>query len=131
MPQPKHRNPAARTPRQPPVRKAAATTPAPSGPQRPLSAAQKRYLRGFTHALKPVIQVGQKGITPALLEELAGALAHHELIKVKLADDDRAARAAAIESIRNEAGAELVQAIGKTAAFYRCNPDRAAYTLPR
>jgi len=100
-------------------------------PQKPLSASQKRYLRGFAHDLKPVILVGQKGITPALLQELEVALAHHELIKVKLAGDDRESRSEAIEQIRAESGADLVQSIGRPACFYRRNPKRAQYDLPK
>jgi RNA-binding protein len=98
---------------------------------RPLTAAQKRHLRGFAHDLKPVILVGQKGVTAALLAELDGALDHHELVKVKLADDDRESRAAAIERIREHSGAELVQTIGKTASFFKRNPDRNQYPLPK
>jgi len=98
---------------------------------RPLTASQKRHLRGFTHDLKPVILVGQKGVTAALLAELDGALDHHELVKVKLADDDRESRAASIERIREHSGAELVQTIGKTASFFKRNPDRNQYPLPK
>ncbi len=97
----------------------------------PLSASQKRYLRSFAHDLKPVILVGQKGITDALLAEFSSALAHHELLKVKLAGDDRDERAQAIETMAKHAGAELVQAIGKTACFYRRNPERDQFSLPR
>ena len=97
----------------------------------PLSSSQKRYLRGFAHDLKPVILVGQKGITQALLAEFDGALNHHELVKVKLADDDRESRAASIEAIRAHSGAELVQTIGKVACFYKRNPDRNQYPLPK
>lgn len=97
----------------------------------PLTPSQKRYLRGLAHDLKPVILVGQKGVTPALLGELEGALAFHELIKVKLADDDRESRAESVEQIRAHSGAEVVQTIGKVACFYRRNPDRAQFTLPR
>ena len=96
-----------------------------------LSASQKRYLRGIAHALKPVVQVGQKGVTPALLEELRGALEHHELVKVRFADGDRESRARAIAQVGGQSGAELVQTIGKTACFYRRNPDRAQFTLPK
>lgn len=98
---------------------------------RPLTASQKRYLRGLAHDLKPVILVGQKGITPALLAEFDLALAHHELVKVKLADDERDSRDASIEAIRAHSGAELVQTIGKVACFYKRNPDKAAFTLPK
>lgn len=97
----------------------------------PLPASQKRHLRGFAHDLKPVILVGQKGITPALLAEFDGALAHHELVKVRLADDERESRAASIEAIRAHSGAELVQTIGKTACFYKRNPERSQYALPK
>ena len=100
-------------------------------PFMPLSASQKRYLRGFAHDLKPVILVGQKGVTAALLAELDGALDHHELVKVKLADDDRESRAASIERIREHSGAELVQTIGKTASFFKRNPDRNQFPLPK
>jgi len=103
----------------------------PTRRQAALSPAQKRYLRGFTHALKPVVMIGQKGVTAAVIAELDGALEHHELVKVKLADDDRDARAEAIGHIRTASGADLVQTIGKVACFYRRNPDRAGYTLPR
>lgn len=97
----------------------------------PLTTSQKRYLRGFAHDLKPVILVGQKGVTPALLAEFDGALAHHELVKVRLADDERESRAASIEAIRMHSGAELVQTIGKTACFYQRNPERSQYALPK
>jgi len=96
-----------------------------------LSASQKRYLRGFAHDLKPVILVGQKGITPALLAELDGALAHHELVKVKLGGDDRDERAQSIDTILGHSGADLVQAIGKTATFFRRNPKQSQFTLPK
>jgi RNA-binding protein len=100
-------------------------------PFMPLSASQKRYLRGFAHDLKPVILVGQKGVTAALLAEFALALEHHELVKVKLADDDRESRAESIEQIRAHSRAEVVQTIGKVASFYRRNPERAQFALPK
>ena len=43
-----------------------------------LSNSQKRYLRGLAHELKPVILTGNKGLTPALIQEFSGALDHHE-----------------------------------------------------
>jgi RNA-binding protein len=97
----------------------------------PLSSHQKRYLRGLAHALDPVILVGQKGVTPSLVKELDGALAHHELVKVKLADADRDDRADSIELLRERTKAELVQTIGRIACFYRRNPEQTKIELPR
>lgn len=117
-----------------PSRPAAAADAAPATPaipaQAPLSAAQKRYLRGFAHALRPVVLLGQKGLTDAVLAEVEGALAHHELVKVKLGGEDREERVAMIERVCGATGAALVQAVGKIACFYRRNPDVAAYALP-
>ena len=96
-----------------------------------LSSNQKRYLRGIAHGLDPVIMVGQKGLTPALLKELDGALAHHELVKVKLADADRADRADTIEALREASNAALVQTIGRIACFFRRNPKQPRIELPR
>ena len=96
-----------------------------------LTNTQKRYLRGLAHDLKAVIQTGNKGVTPALLKELSGALEHHELIKVKLGSDDRDARKAQISELAEGANAEVVQSIGKVAAFYRHNDEQPKLALPK
>ncbi|HEY2396954.1 MAG TPA: YhbY family RNA-binding protein [Rudaea sp.] len=96
-----------------------------------LTSSQKRYLRGLAHAIKPVIQIGNKGITNAVRAEFSLALDHHELLKVKLTGEDRAARAEQIANLGAGANAELVQSIGKTACFYRRNPDAPKIALPK
>ena len=96
-----------------------------------LTAAQTRFLRGQAHDLKAMLQVGGKGITDALLAEIDGALEHHELIKIKVAGEDRDARDAMIDTIADRAGAALVQRIGHTAILYRPSRDRRQIVLPR
>jgi RNA-binding protein len=96
-----------------------------------LTPSQKRYLRGLAHDLKPVIMTGNKGVTPALLKELAGALEHHELIKVKLGSDDREERAAQIAELAESTHAELVQSIGRVACFYKRNEEQPKLALPK
>ncbi|HZP66186.1 MAG TPA: ribosome assembly RNA-binding protein YhbY [Rudaea sp.] len=96
-----------------------------------LTPSQIRYLRGLAHALNPVIQTGNKGVTPALTSEFSSALEHHELIKVKLGSDDREERAAQIEALAAAAGADVVQRIGKTATFYRRHPEKPKLALPK
>ncbi len=98
---------------------------------KPLSAHQKRYLRGFAHDLSPVILVGQKGVTPALLKELDGALEHHELVKIKIADDDRESRTASIEQMRESSDAEIVQTIGHVVCLFRRHPREPQFDLPK
>ena len=96
-----------------------------------LSNAQKRYLRGLAHAHKPVLLVGAKGVTPSLLAELGDVLEQHELVKVKVAAEDREARDAAIESLLAESDASLVGRIGHTAILYRRRLDKPLVILPR
>lgn len=96
-----------------------------------LTNAQTRFLRGQAHGLKAMLQVGGKGISDALVAEVDGALEHHELIKVKVAAEDRDARDAMVEELANRAGAALVQRIGHTAVLYRPSKDQRRIVLPR
>ena len=96
-----------------------------------LTAAQTRFLRGQAHDLKALLQVGGKGISEALVAEVDGALEHHELIKVKIAGNERDARDAMIVELANRAGAALVQRIGHTAILYRPSKDHRRIVLPR
>jgi RNA-binding protein len=96
-----------------------------------LKPSQKRYLRGLAHALRPVIMIGNKGITDAVLAEFSLALDHHELIKAKFGSEDRAARAEQIAALGTTGNAELVQSIGKVACFYRRNAEAPKIALPK
>ena len=96
-----------------------------------LSNPQKRYLRGLAHALKPVLLVGAKGVTPSLLAELGEVLEQHELVKIKIAAEDREARDATIESLVAESDASLVGRIGHVAILYRRRLDKPLVILPR
>lgn len=96
-----------------------------------LTNAQTRFLRGQAHGLKAMLQVGGKGISDALVAEVDGALEHHELIKVKIAAEDREAREAMVEELARRAGAALVQRIGHTAVLFRPSKDHRRIVLPR
>lgn len=84
-----------------------------------LSPEQRREYRAIAHNLKPVIIVGDKGLSEGLQEELERALNDHELIKIKVASQDREARQEAITALCESSGAELVQTIGKIAVILR------------
>ncbi|WP_240099101.1 ribosome assembly RNA-binding protein YhbY [Thermomonas flagellata] len=96
-----------------------------------LTPAQLRFLRGQAHGLKAMLQVGGKGVSPALVAEVAQALEHHELIKVKVAAADREERDALIAALAAQADAALVQRIGHTAVLYRPSAERRQIVLPR
>lgn len=96
-----------------------------------LSAAQKRHLRALAHSLKPVILMGAKGLSDALVAELRLALERHELVKVKLVAEDHEARDALIEALTAATGAALVQRIGNIAVLFLRNAEKPLIVLPR
>ncbi len=89
-----------------------------------LSKSQIKHLRQLAHHAKVIITIGQHGITENVLHELEIALEHHELVKIKIAGEDRDARQAIIEQLCAETGAEKVQAIGKTLTLFRRNTKK-------
>ncbi|MDO1528642.1 ribosome assembly RNA-binding protein YhbY [Fulvimonas sp. R45] len=96
-----------------------------------LSPSQRRYLRSLAHDLSPVVLLGAKGATEAVLKELDGALSHHELVKVKLSGGDKEEREAQIAFLAEGTGAENVQQIGHTVVLFRRNEDEPKLALPR
>lgn len=95
-----------------------------------LTSSQRRYLRALGHALKPVILVGNKGISDGLVAETANALELHELIKVKVAAPDREARDQLVVAIAAASGALLVSRIGNVALLYRPRAEPPRIALP-
>ncbi len=95
-----------------------------------LKEAQKKHLRGLGHALKPLIMVGEAGLSESLLAEFESTLAHHELIKVSVRVGDRKARDQVIDELCKTGSATLVQRIGNMALLYRENPEKKRIVLP-
>ena len=89
-----------------------------------LSESQKKYLRGRGHDLKPLIIVGDAGLSESLLAEYRSTLAHHELMKVKVRSGDRETRAAIIDKLCADQDTALIQQVGNVALVYRANPEK-------
>ncbi|HSJ16329.1 MAG TPA: ribosome assembly RNA-binding protein YhbY [Longimicrobiales bacterium] len=96
-----------------------------------LSSRQRAHLKSLAHPLKPLLQIGKEGVSPAVAQTLDDAFRTRELLKVKVlesapedADDTGAALAAAV------ADSQLVQVIGRTIVLYRANPEEPEIRLP-
>jgi len=89
-----------------------------------LSESQKKFLRGRGHPLKPVIIVGESGLSESLLAEYESTLNHHELMKIRVRVGDRAARDEIIEKLCSKSSANLIQRIGNVALLYRPNLNK-------
>ena len=97
---------------------------------KPLSPAQRQFLKGLAHPLQAVVMIGNQGPTPAVHKEIGRALTAHELIKIKAATDDSDTRRAWMEEICTVAGAAPVQQIGKILVVYR-PAEPPVITLPK
>lgn len=99
-----------------------------------LKSNQKKYLRGLAHKLKPVIQIGQNGISDTVIKAIVEALNHHELIKVKFIEDKakELKQQMATQLMDECTGTHLAGMIGHTAIFYKesDDPDKRKIILP-
>ncbi|HHW77365.1 MAG TPA: ribosome assembly RNA-binding protein YhbY [Xanthomonadaceae bacterium] len=91
---------------------------------------QKRHLKTLAHHRKPVVIVGDSGVTPAVLHEILLALDHHELIKIRVNAEDRATRETMIAEICAASEATLIQRVGHIATLFRRNPEAPRVELP-
>ncbi len=89
-----------------------------------LSQNQKRHLKKLAHNLKPVVMVGQHGVSEGVLAETDIALRDHELIKMRVSAGEREERDEMIGQIVAHSKSELVQRIGNVAVLFRANPDK-------
>lgn len=91
---------------------------------------QRKYLRGLAHDLKPMVYLGQKGLTAGLLASVNEALELHELIKLKFLDFKEKSRKEEISGrIARQTKSELVGIIGNIAIFYRRQQDDELRTI--
>jgi RNA-binding protein len=96
-----------------------------------LTDSQKKHLRGLGHPLKPVIMVGEAGLSDCLRTEFNSTIEHHELIKVRIRGVDRKTRDTIIAELCELAAAQLVTRIGNVALVYRRNDEKPLIQLPR
>ena len=84
-----------------------------------LTGKQKNYLRGIAHSKHPIVTIGGKGLTDAVMNEVNIALDQHELIKIKLPGNNKAEKVALLAQITTQSNSEPVQLIGRVGVIYR------------
>lgn len=89
-----------------------------------LTPTERRALKAKAHALDPVVIIGHHGLTPAVLQEIDVNLRAHELIKVRVANDDRDERDALLVQIGEALAAAPVQHLGKVLTLWRPAPPK-------
>lgn len=96
-----------------------------------LNSKQIKHLRGLAHALKPVVIIGQHGLSDNIHHEIDAALKFHELIKVKLAAYETSERKAVVEGLCEQHKATHVQTIGKMTTLFKRNPNKIKIEIPK
>lgn len=89
-----------------------------------LDPAVRRALRAKAHHLDPVVSIGNHGLTPAVLHEIDVNLLAHELVKLRVHDDDRGEREMLLARICDALDAAPVQHLGKVLIIYRERIDQ-------
>jgi len=95
---------------------------------------QKKYLKGLVHGMKPLVFVGQKGLSATVTQAVDESLEKHELIKVKFIDFKEKSQKQEIAGvIEKETASELVGMIGHIAIFYRRlrDPEKRKIVVPK
>ena len=94
-----------------------------------LDGAQRRQLRGLAHPLKPVVIIGEGGLSEAVLRALDEALTSHELVKVRLRQPED--KKAVAQHLAERTDAALCGVVGHTVILYRAHPDEPVIRLPK
>ncbi len=94
-----------------------------------LNGKQKRQLRALGHHLSVVVQVGSDGVTEGVIGAVSQALQDHELIKVKIADEDREGRARAVQQLSEGSHSEVAQTLGRTVLLFKQRKKNSKITL--
>jgi len=102
----------------------------PSSHPTPLTPQERTALRAAAHALRPVVLIGERGLTDAVVKEIDRALTAHQLIKVRAASQERDARDAMLASICALLGCHPVHHLGKMLILYRATPVVEAAANP-
>lgn len=97
----------------------------------PLTGKQRSFLRALAHPLKPVVQVGHGGLTDAVLAAIDGALATHELIKVRITGQEELDVDELALEVEAGTRSSVAQVIGKTLVVYRARKKDPVIVLPK
>jgi RNA-binding protein len=97
----------------------------------PLTAKQRQFLKSLAHGLEPLVQVGNKGVSDSLVEQIRDQLVAHELIKVRVNTESTVNPADIGEDLAQRTRSELVQRLGRVLVLYRRHDDKPKIELPK
>jgi RNA-binding protein len=96
-----------------------------------LTAKQRQYLRGLAHALKPLVQIGTKGVGDSLVEQIKAQLVAHELVKIRFNTESAVEPDEVTADLILKTQSQLVTQTGRTLLIYRRREFKPAIELPK
>jgi RNA-binding protein len=96
-----------------------------------LTGKQKSYLKGLSHNMQPIIQIGKNGVNEMLVKTIEDALEARELIKVSVLQNCLEEPKMMAADIADVLEAEVVQVIGRTIIFYKQSRKKKQIILPK
>ena len=95
-----------------------------------LTGQERSYLRAEANSLSPITQIGKEGLTTGVVSQVEECLEDHELIKIKINDNNELSAREAASRLAGATDSSIVQVIGSVLILYRKNPEIADYNLP-
>jgi RNA-binding protein len=83
----------------------------------------RAVLRAEANRLSATVHIGHQGLVPGAIQSLDDALRTHELVKVALSKNAESKPKVMAGDLAAATKSEVVQVIGRTATFYRYNPE--------
>jgi RNA-binding protein len=96
-----------------------------------ITSSERSTLRAAAHPLKPVVLIGDKGLTDAVLKEIDRALTAHELIKVRAGSAERADRDELLNKICDTLSCASVHHLGKMLILFRPGAESTYLAPPK
>ncbi len=96
-----------------------------------LTGKQRSYLKSLANSLKPVLQLGKEGITPAFISQVDETIESRELVKISILESSDLTAKAAAQIVAERTQSEFVQSIGRKFVIYRRNREKPTIELPR
>ena len=86
-----------------------------------LSSKQVAHLKALSHNLNPVVQIGHKGLTDSVINEIIVSLKAHELIKIKLQEKEKTKRKLLLDEVCKKTNGQAINQIGMQIVIFKAN----------
>ena len=86
-----------------------------------INSKQIAHLKALSHSLNPVVQIGHKGLTDSVINEILVSLKAHELIKIKLQEKDKIKRKLLLDEVCKKTNGQPINQIGLQIVIFKAN----------